>query len=52
MTFFLSLFTSIGFMAVGFGAIYVATNYMESRAEMKRLLTECRDALRRLENKH
>jgi len=51
MSFFFSLFSSIGFMAVCIGASYVVINYLETRSEMKRLLQECREALRRLENK-
>ena len=51
MTFLFSLFSGIGFMAFCFALSYVVTNYIESRAEMKRLMQECREALRRLENK-
>ena len=46
------LFTYIGVMAALFGSGWLLSKALEYCWEVRRTLRECREALRRLENKH
>jgi hypothetical protein len=46
------IFTYIGIMAAIFGSGYLVMKTLEYFFDLQRTLSECRDALKRLEGKH
>jgi hypothetical protein len=51
MSFITSLFAILGFMAASAGVSWACIQTLEHCWEIRRLLRECRDTLRRLENR-